>query len=297
MATLARCPRPSRSPRPPRSALPEPRRPVQEPPGHAADRRARGGPRFARPRGHLAAGPHRSTSISSSCGRAKATSTSRPCSTSPAGTWSAGRSPRRLPGARLRRARRRRGARRAAAAAAARRRPVRRGRGRAATPSATPAAARRARCRCWPAPRPSDNPCATAPCRTADNTRKAACCRDLQVEIMCTRAQRRLEALVRSRRSPYLCKIERAGDYSLDVEMISACGYLEAGRGRLQPPRPPPARRPHRQARPLLRMAAQEPGPASRVRLRPAPASQPPGRGASVQGPGGWPSLRAIRPP
>ena len=31
------------------------------------------------------------------------------------------------------------------------------------------------------------NPCATAPCRTADNTRKAACCRDLQVEIMCTR--------------------------------------------------------------------------------------------------------------
>jgi Fe-S-cluster containining protein len=71
-----------------------------------------------------------------------------------------------------------------------------------------------------------ENPCASAPCRTADNTRKAACCRDLQVEIMCTRAQRRLESLVRSRRSPYLCKIERAGDYSLEVEMISACGYL-----------------------------------------------------------------------
>jgi hypothetical protein len=73
-----------------------------------------------------------------------------------------------------------------------------------------------------------ENPCATAPCRTADNTRKAACCRDLQVEIMCTKAQRRLESLVRSRRSPYLCKIERAGDYSLEVEMISACGYLGA---------------------------------------------------------------------
>jgi hypothetical protein len=73
----------------------------------------------------------------------------------------------------------------------------------------------------------AENPCATAPCRTADNTRKAACCRDLQVEIMCTRTQRRLEALVRSRRSPYLCKIERGGDYSLEVEMISACGYLE----------------------------------------------------------------------
>lgn len=72
----------------------------------------------------------------------------------------------------------------------------------------------------------TDNPCASAPCRTADNTRRAACCRDLQVEIMCTRRQRRLEALVRSRRSPYLCKIERAGDYSLEVELISACGYL-----------------------------------------------------------------------
>src|SRR5215213_8282734 len=71
-----------------------------------------------------------------------------------------------------------------------------------------------------------ENPCVSAPCRTADNTRKAACCRDLQVEIMCTRAQHRLESLVRSRRSPYLCKIERAGDYSLEVELISACGYL-----------------------------------------------------------------------
>ena len=72
----------------------------------------------------------------------------------------------------------------------------------------------------------SENPCATAACRTADNTRMAACCRDLQVEIMCTKAQTRLDALVRSRRSPYLCKVERAGDFSLEVEMISACGYL-----------------------------------------------------------------------
>jgi hypothetical protein len=73
------------------------------------------------------------------------------------------------------------------------------------------------------------NPCATAPCRTADNRRSAACCRDLQVEIMCTRKQRKLEALVRSRRSPYLCKIDREGDFSIDAEMISACGYLEPG--------------------------------------------------------------------
>ncbi|HET8634932.1 MAG TPA: hypothetical protein VFL88_12360 [Gemmatimonadales bacterium] len=75
----------------------------------------------------------------------------------------------------------------------------------------------------------SDNPCQGAPCRTADNSRGAACCRDLQVEIMCTRRQRRLEAFVRSRQSPYLCKIEREGDFSLGVEMISACGYLEPG--------------------------------------------------------------------
>lgn len=71
------------------------------------------------------------------------------------------------------------------------------------------------------------NPCALAPCRTADNTRGAACCRDLQIEIMCTKRQRRLEALVRSRRSPYLCKVTRAGDFSIEAEVISACGFLD----------------------------------------------------------------------
>ena len=75
----------------------------------------------------------------------------------------------------------------------------------------------------------SDNPCATAPCRTADNRRGAACCRDLQIEIMCTRRERRLEALVRSRRAPYLCKVSRPGDFSIEAEMISACGYLAEG--------------------------------------------------------------------
>ena len=50
---------------------------------------------------------------------------------------------------------------------------------------------------------------------------------NLQIEIMCTNDESRLEALVRSRRSPYLCKIERAGDFSLEAEMISACGYLD----------------------------------------------------------------------
>ena len=73
----------------------------------------------------------------------------------------------------------------------------------------------------------SGNPCALAACRTADNLRGAACCRDLQIEIMCTKRQRKLEALVRSRRSPYLCKVERAGDFSIEAEVISACSYLD----------------------------------------------------------------------
>jgi hypothetical protein len=72
----------------------------------------------------------------------------------------------------------------------------------------------------------SANPCATAPCRTADNTKGAACCRDFQIEIMCTRRQGALEALVRSRKSPYLCKVERESPYSLSGEFISACGFL-----------------------------------------------------------------------
>jgi hypothetical protein len=71
-----------------------------------------------------------------------------------------------------------------------------------------------------------DNPCATASCRTSDHRRGAACCRDLQIEIMCTRREGRLESLVRSRRSPYLCKVTRPGDFSIEAEMISACGYL-----------------------------------------------------------------------
>lgn len=73
----------------------------------------------------------------------------------------------------------------------------------------------------------SDNPCEGAPCRTADNTRGAACCRDLQIEIMCNPEEEKLEALIRSRLSPYLCKIEREGQFSIGAEMISACGFIE----------------------------------------------------------------------
>ncbi|MEO8200238.1 MAG: hypothetical protein ABI679_06945 [Gemmatimonadota bacterium] len=70
------------------------------------------------------------------------------------------------------------------------------------------------------------NPCATAACETSDHKRGAACCRDLEIEIMCTEKQIRLESLVRTRKSPYLCKVERGGKYSLEAELISACDFL-----------------------------------------------------------------------
>jgi len=72
----------------------------------------------------------------------------------------------------------------------------------------------------------SHNPCAEASCQTSDHTRKAACCRDLQVEIMCDKSWTRQELLVRSRKAPYLCKVVRERDDALGAEMISACGYL-----------------------------------------------------------------------
>jgi hypothetical protein len=71
------------------------------------------------------------------------------------------------------------------------------------------------------------NPCATAPCRTADHVRGAACCRDLQVEIVCPETNTALESLVRARRSPYLCKVDRESPTALGVEMISACSFLD----------------------------------------------------------------------
>jgi hypothetical protein len=86
-----------------------------------------------------------------------------------------------------------------------------------------------------------ENPCAIAPCTTADHKRGSACCRDLQIEILCERADTEQEALVRSRLSPYLCKVSRERDDALEAEMISACGYLDAEglnctlHGRLRP--------------------------------------------------------------
>ena len=84
------------------------------------------------------------------------------------------------------------------------------------------------------------NPCSIAPCSTADHRRGSACCRDLQIEVLCSRDDT-LEALVRSRQSPYLCKVSRETPDAIDAEMISACGYLDdAGEnctlhGRLRP--------------------------------------------------------------
>lgn len=73
----------------------------------------------------------------------------------------------------------------------------------------------------------SDNPCVGAPCRTGDNVRGAACCRDLTLELMLPETQRRLEALLRSRQSPYLCKVKREDEDTVECEVISACGYLD----------------------------------------------------------------------
>jgi len=73
-----------------------------------------------------------------------------------------------------------------------------------------------------------DNPCAGAPCRTADNRRGAACCRDLTIDVVAPPGDDEAEALLRSRRSPYLCKVHRAEPAILECEVISACGYLDA---------------------------------------------------------------------
>ena len=70
------------------------------------------------------------------------------------------------------------------------------------------------------------NPCDGAPCRTADNTRGAACCRDLTLDVVAPIGDDRTEALLRSRKSPYLCKVKRSDDTTIECEVISACGYL-----------------------------------------------------------------------
>ena len=76
-----------------------------------------------------------------------------------------------------------------------------------------------------------ENPCLEAPCKTADNTMGAACCRDLTLELEMPKRQKRAEALLRSRRSPYLCKVKREDEDTMECEVISACGYLSVDDG------------------------------------------------------------------
>lgn len=73
----------------------------------------------------------------------------------------------------------------------------------------------------------SENPCVGAPCRTADNRQGAACCRDLTLDVLHAEGDGDLEALLRSRQSPYLCKVKRTDPTLIECEVISACGYLE----------------------------------------------------------------------
>ncbi len=73
-----------------------------------------------------------------------------------------------------------------------------------------------------------NNPCAGAPCRTADNKQGAACCRDLTLDILTPEGDRALELLLRARRSPYLCKVSRQSADIVECEVISACGYLDS---------------------------------------------------------------------
>jgi len=75
----------------------------------------------------------------------------------------------------------------------------------------------------------TENPCAKAECRTGDNVKGAACCRDLSLELDLPDTHKKMEALLRSRKSPYLCKVKRDDDETLDCEVISACSYLEEG--------------------------------------------------------------------
>ena len=73
----------------------------------------------------------------------------------------------------------------------------------------------------------ADNPCATAACYTGDNTRGAACCRDFDLELALPRTHVYHEALLRARTAPYVCKVKREDDDTMECEVISACGYLD----------------------------------------------------------------------
>ena len=72
------------------------------------------------------------------------------------------------------------------------------------------------------------NPCAGAPCRTADNRQGAACCRDLTLDVVLPAYDTHAEALLETRKAPYVCKVTRMTEDIVECEVISACGYLGA---------------------------------------------------------------------
>jgi hypothetical protein len=71
------------------------------------------------------------------------------------------------------------------------------------------------------------NPCVGAPCRTADNTMGAACCRDLTLDVVIPAYDMHSEELLAARKAPYLCKVTRVSEDIVECETISACGYLD----------------------------------------------------------------------
>jgi hypothetical protein len=71
------------------------------------------------------------------------------------------------------------------------------------------------------------NPCAGAPCRTADGVQGGACCRDLVLDVVLPDVGEPAEALLHSRQAPFLSRVERESPEIVELEIISACGYLE----------------------------------------------------------------------
>jgi hypothetical protein len=49
----------------------------------------------------------------------------------------------------------------------------------------------------------------------------------MTLDVVAAPGEDEIEALLRSRRSPYLCKVTRSEPAIIECELISACGYLQ----------------------------------------------------------------------